>query len=132
MGMPVCKQMMELMGTVSSDKQVFVKYALQYGYDVVPIYHIGETMLFDAFWPFYYDPIVKVRMWIAQKTGAALCFGIGCRWMWNLPKRGQKCVSVIGDRLVLPRIENPSSEDVNKYHQIYMDAVVGLYNKNRH
>jgi len=168
--MPVCRQMMELMGAISSDKktfvkhmqsrkhlailpggidevcladqtkeriyikhrQGFVKYALQYGYDLIPIYHLGETFLYDALWPMTEDPIVKIRMWIAQKTGVALCAGIGCRWMWNLPKRGQKCVSVVGERLVLPKIDDPTKEDVQKYHQLYVDALVDLYNKNRY
>merc|ERR1712130_780087 len=98
----------------------FVKYALQMGYDLVPIYHFGETQLYDILWPWNTDWMVKLRLKFAQKTQIALGIGIGCRFAWNLPKRGQKCITAYGDRVELPKIESPTSEDVEKYQALYI------------
>jgi len=110
----------------------FVKYALQYGFDLVVHYHFGETELFDILWPCNTPSVLRWRLYIAEKFQLALGFGIGWPWMPNIPKRGKKCVTVIGERLTLPRIETPSPQDVEKYHNMYVERLVNLYNENRH
>jgi len=168
--MPFCRQLMEMLGAVSSSKDImtrymrkgqsfamlpggveevvlndpsverayimkrkgFVKYALQYGFDLVAIYHFGETELFDIIWPFATPTVLRWRLRIAERFQLALGLGIGWPLMPNLPKRGKKCVTVIGERITLPRIETPSPQDVDKYHSMYVEQLVNLYNNNRH
>jgi len=168
--MPLCRQLMELMGAVSSAKdhmtrhmrqgrsfamlpggveevvlndqgverayimkrKGFVKYALQYGFDIVPIYHFGETELYDVLWVFRMPCVLRWRLHIAEKFQLALGMGIGWPWMPNLPKRGKKCVTVIGKQITLPHIKTPLPQDVEKYHNIYVEQLVDLYNENRH
>jgi len=38
---------------------------------------------------------------------------------------------VVGEPIDLPKIEEPSKEDFDKYHQIYLDALEKLYNEHR-
>lgn len=40
-------------------------------------------------------------------------------------------MAVIGAPLELPKIEEPSSEDVAKYHGLYMDLLLALFNKHK-
>jgi len=45
-----------------------------------------------------------------------------------LPKRIQM-VSVVGKPIDVPKIQNPSQEDIDKYHKLYCDALVELWDK---
>jgi len=168
--MPLCRQMMEAMGAISSKKaeftkymqtgkdfavipggveevvlgdqhherlflrhrKGFVKYALTMGYDLLPVYHFGETQLYTICWPLTTAPIVRLRLAIARKTQIATGFGYGCWFMPNLPKLNQKCITVIGERIELPRIDEPSREDVDRYHSMYIERLTELYNQHRH
>merc|ERR1712050_719636 len=109
-----------------------IKYALEYGYDLVPVYHFGETQLYTVLWPQNVDWVLRLRLRIAQKTQIALGLGFGCWWMPNLPRQGQKCVTVFGERLTFPRIESPTPEDVEKHHAQYVETLKQLYNQHRH
>jgi len=168
--MPLCRQMMQAMGAISSKKKEFtkymqtgkdfavipggveevvltdrrheriflrkrkgfVKYALEMGYDLLPVYHLGETQLFHICWPFSTLFMVRLRLAFARKAQIATGLGYGCLLMPNLPKMNQKCITVIGERIVLPRIERPTSEDVDRYHALYVERLTALYNQNRH
>ena len=46
-----------------------------------------------------------------------------------LPDYKAKIHTVLGKKIVLPRIENPSKEDVDKYHAIYIEAVKSLFER---
>jgi len=167
--MPLCRQMMEAMGAVSSDKKLFakymktgkdiaiipggveevvlsqeareilylkkrkgfVKYALEMGYDLLPVYHLGETQLYHVLWPQTEEWAVRLRLALAQRLQLASGLGFGTWWMPNLPRMNQKCITVYGTRLELPQIESPTAEDVDKYHGLYMEALEALYNSHR-
>ena len=45
-----------------------------------------------------------------------------------LPKRRQM-VSVVGTPVDLPKIEHPTQEDIDKYHKLYMERLVELFDK---
>ncbi|GMI56059.1 hypothetical protein ScalyP_jg755 [Parmales sp. scaly parma] len=40
-------------------------------------------------------------------------------------------ITVVGDAIQLPKIEDPTREDVAKYHAIYMKSLVALFNDNK-
>jgi len=39
-------------------------------------------------------------------------------------------ITVCGKGIELPKIENPSKEDIDKYHQIYIKGLKDLYDIN--
>ena len=47
------------------------------------------------------------------------------------PLPSTKLNTVIGPPVKFPHIENPSEEDVQKYHALYMQALLKLYDENK-
>jgi hypothetical protein len=38
---------------------------------------------------------------------------------------------VIGNPITLPRIDNPSQEEIDKYHALYIEKLVDLFERNK-
>lgn len=38
---------------------------------------------------------------------------------------------MIGKAIELPKIENPTKEDIDKYHAIYLEKLIELHEKNK-
>jgi len=109
----------------------FIKYALQYGYDLLPCYHLGETQLYDILFPFDMPWALRCRLWLAQNLALATGLGVGFRLLPIAPKPNIRCLTVVGKRISLPQIDTPSRDDVNRYHQQYIREVSELYERHR-
>lgn len=46
-----------------------------------------------------------------------------------LPNNDLDMVAIIGKPFALPKIENPTAEDVDKYHALYIEKLQALFNK---
>jgi len=105
------------------NRRGFVKYALRYGYDLVPCYTIGESDLMANpqggwGWRFFLNSL---------SLPAVLPWGYS--FMPLLPFRGVQLVTVVGPPLSMPHIPNPTDADVAKHHQRYVDALLKLYER---
>ncbi|CAK4377822.1 unnamed protein product [Aphanomyces euteiches] len=103
----------------------FIKYGLQYGYKIYPSYHFGEEMTYHAltwFLPF--------RMWL-NKFKISGVLAIGAWWCFYMPLRSAELITVVGKPIQLPTIANPTREDVEKYHKIYIDAMQDLFDRHK-
>jgi len=40
-------------------------------------------------------------------------------------------ITVVGKPLDIPTIEKPTKEDVNKYHKLYIDSLIDLFESNK-
>ncbi|KAJ0404121.1 hypothetical protein ATCC90586_007377 [Pythium insidiosum] len=103
----------------------FIKLALQHGYKVRPVYTFGEELTFRTFSYF-----LKQRLLLNQYkipgvafTGRLLCF--------FLPFPDVDLVTVVGKAIELPKIEHPTREEVAKYHKLYVDALVDIFERNK-
>ncbi|OQR92322.1 diacylglycerol acyltransferase [Achlya hypogyna] len=103
----------------------FIKLALVHGYQVVPVYSFGEEFTVRS-----YGGFAALRVWLNRfKIPSALFIG---QWFcFYLPKNDLAMHTVVGPPLVLPTIPTPSNADVQKYHQLYIDALVGLFNRHK-
>ncbi|KAL4429145.1 hypothetical protein ABPG74_015173 [Tetrahymena malaccensis] len=99
----------------------FIKYALKYGYTIYPCYSFGENQVYWTFTKF-----LKFRMILAKMKMLSVLFGSR---FGIAPHYDVAMHSVVGKGIQCPQIENPSKEDVEKYHKIYVDAIVNLFNK---
>ena len=120
------------------NKKGFIKYSLQYGYTIYPVYTFGECETYfnlriqnqdkksnnDVHWL-----ITFLSKWHIP----ALLFIHGPYWfMPFLPYwKGVGIHSIVGDAIKCPKIAKPTQADIDKYHKIYFDAVVGLYERNK-
>merc|ERR1740121_2869519 len=101
----------------------FVKYALRFGYDLVPCYTFGEADLLanpQGGW--------KWRFWLnSLNIPAVLPFG------WPpfplFPRRGVDLVTVVGPPVPMPLIKNPTDKDVKEHHARYVAAFQELYKR---
>ena len=104
----------------------FVKLALQHGYNVVPVYTFGENVTYanvQGMW--------KFRLWLNNLGLPAIAvFG---SWLNPLlPKRHARGLKVVvGAPLVLPKIPNPTREDVTLWHDKYMASLVRLFEEHK-
>ena len=91
----------------------FVKYALQHGFSLIPVYTYGESA---TYWNA--SGLFSLRWWFNdQKLPAILPFG---RWWCPLLPRSVELNTIGGEPLKLPKIEKPTLNDVNIWHDAYM------------
>jgi len=101
----------------------FIKYSLQYGYKIRPVFCFGEER---TFWTCNW--FEGFRMKLAAMNMPPVIFGS----LWGiLPFPNIDIAVVVGEPLVLPRIENPSKEEVAKWHGVYVERLEKLFKENR-
>jgi len=119
----------------------FIKYALQHGYRVHPVYTFGEgvalrwalvacakqlaELCYRTFTPF---ETLRMRL-CAWKVPAVLFWGAAL--MPFMPRRDVDLATVVGPPLCLPRIEQPTAEQVAHWHDAYCAALQGLFEKHK-
>mmetsp|Transcript_19962 Transcript_19962/g.46837 ORF Transcript_19962/g.46837 Transcript_19962/m.46837 type:complete len:367 (-) Transcript_19962:46-1146(-) len=111
--------------TVLKRRKGFIKYCLQYGYRVHPVYTFGESQTFHAF-----SGLRRLRMKISENNIPMVAF-FGWPLLPFLPRPEAKLLTYVGAGLDLPKIQEPSAEDVDKWHGEYMKALAKLFNENR-
>mmetsp|Transcript_2993 Transcript_2993/g.5740 ORF Transcript_2993/g.5740 Transcript_2993/m.5740 type:complete len:320 (+) Transcript_2993:164-1123(+) len=102
----------------------FVKYALRYGYDLVPVWVDGESQTYFNAQGGWAWRLALNR----HKLPAVAAFGA-----WFCPIMPNPSVDLkahVGTPIVLPRIENPTEADIDMYHTKYASALVELYLRN--
>ncbi|ETK82991.1 hypothetical protein F441_11958 [Phytophthora nicotianae CJ01A1] len=101
----------------------FIKLALQHGYKVHPVYTFGEEYAYHTF-PYLLNFRLKLNEF---KIPGVLFFGLP--QCFFLPCTDVDLITVVGEALILPRIEHPTKEDVQKYHSKYVEALQKLFDK---
>ena len=96
----------------------FIKLALTQGVDVVPVYLFGNTTVLSV-WK------TGVLAELSRRWQVSLTYVWG-RWGWPIP-RPTKLLYVSGQPLGLPHIENPTQDDIDKWHAKYCEQVKRLF-----
>ena len=99
----------------------FVRLCLKYGVAIRPVYVFGEGRLFGN----------VQGMW---KTRLALNrWGIPTILVWGswffplLPKKGVNLHIVVGKPLIVPKVDNPTKEEVIAWHEKYITELKRIY-----
>mmetsp|Transcript_30543 Transcript_30543/g.65797 ORF Transcript_30543/g.65797 Transcript_30543/m.65797 type:complete len:363 (-) Transcript_30543:199-1287(-) len=111
--------------TVMKKRTGFIKYALQNGVRVHPIYSFGESKTYYTMKSF-----LDFRMWL-NKFGIPAVIMFGFPFCPLLPRPEAQIMTVVGKAIEFPKIETPTSEDVTKWHKTYMDALDKLFEDNK-
>jgi len=103
----------------------FLKYCLQEGYAVVPVYTFGEADTYTTF-----TKLIGPRLWLAKRNiPAAAMFG---HWACPLlPRAGVSLVTCVGRPLQLPKIAEPTKEDVAAAHAQYVAALQATFDEHK-
>jgi len=111
---------------VVTSRKGFIKYALQYGYNVVPAYSFGECHT-------YYNVrgFTAFRKWLADRDmpgifirGFALLPWLPFTTPWGIH-------TIHGTGRQFPKIEAPTKEDIDHYHNLLLKDVRSLFDRHK-
>jgi len=102
-----------------SQRKGFIKLALREGVDIVPIYLFGNTSCLSVM---KHGPLA--RMSRRLKLSFTLFWG---KWFLPIP-RDDNLLYVAGKAIEIPKIAEPSQEEIDIYHKKYVDEVVRIFN----
>merc|ERR1712080_345668 len=116
---------------VLKNRKGFIKLALQHGVDLVPTFSFGEHRVYDLLPNPPGSLLRKVQDFILNKTGLPLFLFMGrgvFQYQWGIVPHRTPIHVVIGKPIPVEKIENPSSEDIERVHSEYVDSLPALYN----
>eukprot|EP00929_Paragymnodinium_shiwhaense_P027594 TRINITY_DN16169_c0_g1_i3.p1 TRINITY_DN16169_c0_g1~~TRINITY_DN16169_c0_g1_i3.p1 ORF type:complete len:336 (+),score=71.35 TRINITY_DN16169_c0_g1_i3:256-1263(+) len=108
--------------TVLKKRKGFIKYCLQFGYRVHPVYTFGESETFHTF-----TGLKKLRTKVSEQNIPMVAF-FGWPLFPLLPRPQSKLLTYVGPPLQVPHIAAPTVEDVDQWHTAYMEALTKLFN----
>uniref|UniRef100_A0A0G4GH31 Acyltransferase n=1 Tax=Chromera velia CCMP2878 TaxID=1169474 RepID=A0A0G4GH31_9ALVE len=108
------------------NRKGFIKYALQYGYSLQQAYVFGENDCYfnaQGFWP------LRLKL---NSFGIPAVTPIGNLLFPLMPRNDHKGIHVVvGKPFKVPKIENPSAEEIDRWHQRYIEEMKGLFNRHK-
>lgn len=108
-----------------NSRRGFIKYGLEYGYAAIVCYTFGENDQYHSA-----RCLRSVNLWLVQRFGFVLPFFWGKLCFPLLPKGGG-LNTVYGDVLQLPKIPNPSEEEVVRWHARYVEALQAVFDAHK-
>jgi len=111
--------------TAIKKRKGLVKYALQHGYRMTPIYTFGETRTY-----YTYTGLLKLRLFINSFGVPAVIF-FGAWWNPIFMRTDACCVSYVGPPLQLPTIKEPTAAEVDEWHAKYIEALTRVFDENK-
>ena len=111
--------------TMMSNRKGTIKYALQHGYAVTPIYTFGESETYTTF-----TGLLKQRLGLNKLGIPAVAF-FGWRLMPIFPRLESEVLTYVGPPLQLPEIREPSTAEVDEWHARYLVALQTLFDESK-
>eukprot|EP00930_Biecheleria_cincta_P059312 TRINITY_DN45059_c0_g1_i1.p1 TRINITY_DN45059_c0_g1~~TRINITY_DN45059_c0_g1_i1.p1 ORF type:complete len:366 (+),score=56.35 TRINITY_DN45059_c0_g1_i1:65-1162(+) len=100
----------------------FVKLALESGAALVPCYTLGNSSVYDALTNKSLQRLSK-----ALRASVTLFWG---RFYLPIPYRRPVCF-LMANPIEVPKIEKPSQEDIDKWHQVFCDQMAALFDTHK-
>mmetsp|Transcript_65894 Transcript_65894/g.157533 ORF Transcript_65894/g.157533 Transcript_65894/m.157533 type:complete len:397 (+) Transcript_65894:90-1280(+) len=113
---------------VIKNRKGFVKYCLRYGYRLHPVYTFGES---DTYSSLVLPKFLENICLMLNDYCIPTVMFIGLKWMPFLPAPEAELITVVGRPVELPKIEEPSAEEVDHWHAKYIEALVQTFNENK-
>lgn len=110
---------------VLRERMGFVKYCLRFGYRLHPVYTFGESETYRTVGGF---EAMRLKL---NKLGIPTVIFWGLSWCPLLPRRNIEMRTFVGEPLEVPRIEEPTDQDVEIWHAKYIDALKTLFDKHK-
>lgn len=102
----------------------FVKYALQHGFKLTPVYCFGEE---KTYWAFSW---LQEKLIFLNKFNFPTVIFLG-KWGTFVPDPSAELHTVVGPPLQLPTIASPTKEEVAEWHGKYVKALEELFLRHR-
>ncbi|TNN72458.1 Diacylglycerol O-acyltransferase 2 [Liparis tanakae] len=114
---------------VMRQRKGFVRVALEFGADLVPVYSFGENELFRQVVFSEGSLGWRLQYLVKKVLGFAPCLILGERLAF-LPYR-TPITTVVGSPISVPKRVTPTQEEVDHYHQLYMDGLCKLFHEHK-
>lgn len=102
------------------NRKGFIKMALKHGYKVYPVYTIGETNML------YSLRNEKLGLILNKiKLPGTLPYSRNV----FLANNNEELITIIGKKIDLPKKDNPTQEDIDYYHNLYVENLKRMYSK---
>lgn len=108
-----------------TQRKGFIKYAMQHGYSITPVYCFGESMLYSNALRL---PRRILDIFARWKVPFVIPIG-GSLWNAMPNKLPQGARIAFGESLNLKKNSLPSNAEVEKMHAKYLSAITDLYNR---
>eukprot|EP01083_Nonionella_stella_P164536 544867_1 len=109
----------------------FIKYCLQFGYEIVPVYLFGEVETFHNL--FYSDNawINSIKTWLSEHKLPSV-FPVGPNWFISfLPFSNTGLHGIFSKNTRYEHIENPTQEQIDEVHKWYVNELENLFERNK-
>ncbi|NWR39243.1 DGAT2 acyltransferase, partial [Tachuris rubrigastra] len=117
------------------NRKGFVRMALRHGAFLVPSFSFGENDLFrqvvfeEGSW------MRSIQQRFQKMMGFAPCVFYGrsltSSRSWGFLPYARPITTVVGEPVPVPKVQNPSRELVDRYHEMYIQALLKLFNDNK-
>eukprot|EP01084_Bolivina_argentea_P198618 340062_1 len=119
------------------EKKGFIKYALKYGYQIVPCYTFGESRTYSNLMSRLAGKstlFARVSRWLSDHNMPACVFYGGYPYINPLLpySKGVGIHSIHAAPIQIPKIESPSQQDIDKYHEIYCTQIKSVFDRNKY
>lgn len=104
----------------------FCRLALAHGADLVPCYVFGANQQFRTS-----TALMRLRRWVQATCAVAVPLFWGHPLLPWVPRRARPLVAVVGAPIRVPRVPNPSDEQVAALHRRYIDALKDVFDSNK-
>lgn len=111
--------------TVLRKRKGFIKYCLQYGYRLHPVYTFGECETFHTF-----TGLEWLRMKVSESNIPMVMF-FGWPLFPILPRTQSRILTYVGRGMDLPHIPEPTAADVEHWHGRYLEALQALFEEHK-
>ncbi|KYN04776.1 2-acylglycerol O-acyltransferase 1 [Cyphomyrmex costatus] len=132
-------EMMESMpGTyrvIIKRRKGFVRLALKYGTALVPVLSFGETDLYNQIYSPEGSTFRRIQNYIRNFVGLppVVFSGRGFfQYSFGLIPKRLPVTVVVGSPVEMPKIEEPTSEEINKYHNEFINHLIKFFNTQKH
>ncbi|XP_068600577.1 2-acylglycerol O-acyltransferase 3b [Brachionichthys hirsutus] len=114
---------------VVKQRKGFVRIALEFGADLVPVYSFGENELFKQV--IFSDGSLGRKLQDLFKVilGFAPCLFVGESMMF-IPYRTPVTI-VVGSPISVPKSVTPTEEEIDHYHRLYVDGLTKLFHEHK-
>jgi 2-acylglycerol O-acyltransferase 2 len=104
----------------------FIKYALKYGYCIQPCFVFGEE---KTYWQLDMGSYFKkISLWL-NHFKIPTTFFVG-KFLF-LPDNNIDIVVVVGKTIKIPTIDNPTKDEIKKYHTQYIEAIQDIFERHK-
>ncbi|KAB0385035.1 hypothetical protein FD755_006952 [Muntiacus reevesi] len=117
------------------NRKGFVRLALRHGTSLVPVYSFGENDIFrvKAFAPDSWQRLFQVTIKKVVGISPSIFWGRGLfsAKSWGLVPLARLITTVMGRPILVPQCRQPTEEQVDHYHMLYMKALEQLFEEHK-